>query len=232
MKPLFPPSERVDKAFMSEDAPKNDEIGLQDAHWVTRALAGDQHAYRCLFEQYREQAYRVAYRLLGTTAEAADATQESFVKAFRSLERFERRSRFGTWLMRIVTNTCLDKLRGKAADPTISLSDELAAVMPQSAQPMRRDVRPADELEYEELRTALTEALRKLSPEHRTVFVLHTEEELKYREIAEVLGVSEGTVMSRLYHARRNLQRFLSQAGVLERVPRDAKPSPGGDHEA
>lgn len=203
---------------MSEDVGGSDERRLQDAHWVNLALAGDQQAYRYLFEKYREQAYRLAYRFLGKAAEAADATQESFIKAFKSLERFERRSSFSTWLMRIVTNTCLDKLRARSVDSTVSLSDEMTNVMPESSQPMRSTIRPGDALEYEELHTALEDALGKLSPEHRAVFVLHTEEELKYREIAEVLGISEGTVMSRLYHARKNLQRFLEQAGVLENV--------------
>ena len=96
---------------------------------------------------------------------------------------------------------------------------------------MRRDVRPGDALECEELRTALDDALGKLSPEHRAVFVLHTEQELKYREMAEVLGISEGTVMSRLYHARKNLQRYLEQAGVLGSEPRDGEDSRGASYE-
>ena len=217
---------------MSEDVLGSDERRVQDAHWVSRALAGDQQAYRRLFEQHRQQAYRVAFRLLGTSAEAADATQDSFVKAFRNLERFESRSSLATWIMRIVTNTCLDRLRARAADPTVSLSDEMTNVIAESSQPMRRDVRPGDALECEELRTALAEALGKLSPEHRAVFVLHTEQELKYREMAEVLGISEGTVMSRLYHARKNLQRHLEQAGVLDNVPQDGKDSRGAGYEA
>ena len=203
---------------MAENIAANEQSRQQDALWVAQALAGDQQAYRCLFEQYRQQAYRVAYRFLGSTADAADATQESFIKAFKSLERFERRSSLSTWLMRIVTNTCLDRLRARAADTTVPLSDEMTIVMPESSQPMRADVRPGDAMEYEELRAALERALQKLSPEHRAVFALHTEQNLKYREIAEVLGISEGTVMSRLYHARKNLQHLLDRAGVLERA--------------
>lgn len=205
---------------MSSNAAKSDDERVQDAHWVSRALVGDQQAYRYLFERYRQQAYRTAYHFLGRADDAADAVQDSFIKAFKALGRFEGRAKFSTWLMRIVTNTCLDRMRSKAADATVPLSDEMAMVMPESSQPMRRAARPEEAMEYGELNAALAGALQKLSSEHRTVFVLHADQELTYREIAEVLGISEGTVMSRLYHARKNLQRLLAGAGVLPDVRR------------
>ncbi|GAG36674.1 unnamed protein product, partial [marine sediment metagenome] len=192
---------------------------------------GDQQAYRYLFGRYRQQAYRLAYHFLGRTDDAADAVQDSFIKAFKALERFEGRAKFSTWLMRIVTNTCLDRMRSKAADATVPLSDEMARMMSESSQPMRRAGRPEEAMEYGELSAALAGALQKLSSEHRTVFVLHADQELTYREIAEMLGISEGTVMSRLYHARKNLQRLLAGAGVLPDVRRRGDKSHGGSDE-
>jgi len=187
-----------------------------DEELVTKALAGERDAFRELFERYRSRAYRVAYRFLGTREDSLDVVQEAFIKAYRGLEGFERRAKFRTWLMRIVTNTCLDlRRRGRANSATTSLTDEIIQMTPQESQPHRREETALDKMAYGELQQALSRALDELSDAHRTVFVLHTEEGMTYREIAESLGISEGTVMSRLYHARKRLQKILSNAGVL-----------------
>lgn len=186
-----------------------------DEELVDRAVNGDKDAFRGLFERYRTRAYRVAYRFLGNHSDALDVVQESFIKAYRALGGFERRAKFRTWLMRIVTNTCLDRRRSRSSASTATLSDEIIESTARESQPHRRRETPLEQMEYGELRDALSRALEQVSEAHRTVFVLHTEEGLTYREIAEVLGISEGTVMSRLYHARKNLQKILSNAGVL-----------------
>ena len=185
-----------------------------DDELVSRAVKGDRDAFRELFETYRTRAYRVAYRFLGNHEDALDAVQDAFIKAYRGLGTFERRALFRTWLMRIVTNTCLDRRRGRRRAPA-PLSDEIVEMTPEETQPHRRRETPLETMEFGELRESLDKALEQVSEDHRTVFVLHTEEGLTYREIAEVLGISEGTVMSRLYHARKNLQKILSNAGVL-----------------
>jgi len=186
-----------------------------DEERVDRAVKGDKDAFRELFETYRMRAYRVAYRFLGNHEDALDAVQDAFIKAYRGLDGFERRAQFRTWLMRIVTNTCLDRRRSRRSSSAAPLSDEIVEMTPQESQPHHRRETPLEGLEYDELREALHRALDQVSEDHRTVFVLHTEEGLTYREIADVLGISEGTVMSRLYHARKNLQKILSNAGVL-----------------
>ena len=200
-----------------------------DAYWVGRAREGEQEAYGHLFERYREKAYRTAYRFLGHEEEAADATQDSFIKAFGALDGFEGRSKFSTWLMRIVTNTCLDRRRSQVSQPTVSWDDELTEVTSETEQVGAHRVTGAGErMEHEELKTALVEALGHLTEEHRTVFVLHTDEEMTYREIAEALSISEGTVMSRLYHARKNLQRMLGRRGILGEMSGREKESSDG----
>ena len=204
-----------------------EEEQLQDAYWVDQALKGDPQAFRYLFERYREKAYRMAYRFLSHNEEAVEATQEAFIKAFRALENFEGRSKFSTWLMRIVTNTCLDRRRARV-EPTVPLSDEMQEVLGRSQQVgVQPGGGPVEQLEYGELHAALADALAQLSEEHRAVFVLHTEEGMKYREIAQELQISEGTVMSRLYHARKNLQKMLGRAGVLDENARSRE----ADHE-
>jgi len=186
-----------------------------DEELVRRAVKGEKAPFRELFERYRERAYRVAYRFLGSREDAMDVVQDAFIKAYRSLAGFEGRSLFRTWLMRIVTNTCLDRRRGRSARSAAPLSDEIVETTAEESQPGRHRETPMQTMEYDELRGALHRALDQLSDAHRTAFVLHTEEGLTYREIAETLDINEGTVMSRIYHARKNIQKILSNEGVL-----------------
>ncbi len=185
-----------------------------DEALVDRAMRGDAEAFRGLFERYRQRAFRVAYRFLGHHDEALDAAQEAFIKAHRALATFERRAQFRTWFMRILTNTCLDRRRARSGESG-DLSDELADVTSEDGLPHPPAERPGDAMQAEELREALAQAIGELTEAHRTVFVLHAEEGLTYREIADTLGVNEGTVMSRLFHARKNLQKILANRGVL-----------------
>jgi RNA polymerase sigma-70 factor (ECF subfamily) len=198
---------------MAGESPANRAIS--DEMLVKSAVNGEKDAFRELFDRYRTRAYRLAYRFLGKHEDALDVVQDAFVKVYRSLSGFESRSKFSTWLMRIVTNTCLDLRRSRGSASAVSLSDEIVETLADESQPERQVDTPIEKLEYGELRQALSRALDRLSDAHRTVFVLHAEEGLTYREIAEIAGISEGTVMSRLYHARRNLQKILSNAGVL-----------------
>ena len=175
---------------MSQKAVKSDDQRVQDAHWVTRALAGEQQAYRVLFERHRQNAYRLAYRFLGRTDEAADATQESFIKAFRSLERFERRARFSTWLARIVTNTCYDHLRRQKRRPAVSLD----ALLEDSYTEMP-DTRTSNDPERmvlrREQRDFLRAAIKELSPWHKEVVVLVDVMGYDYGEAAALLGLPD-----------------------------------------
>jgi RNA polymerase sigma-70 factor (ECF subfamily) len=193
----------------------SDYKGIADEELVTQALNGEKSAFRELFERYRTRAYRVAYRFLGNHEDALDVVQDSFVKTYKGLDGFEQRSQFRTWLMRIVTNTCLDRRRSRSSSQATPLSPEIAETTDEASQPHHRPERPLEKMEFGELRKALNDALASLSDAHRTVFILHTEEDLTYREIADALEISEGTVMSRLYHARKNLQKMLGNKGLI-----------------
>ena len=174
---------------------------------VARALGGDREALEELFRRYRAVAYRVAYRLLGHEADALDAVQEGFVKALTHLPGFAGRSSFKTWLLRVVSNASLDLGRARGRREMLSMD----GLGPKDRAEMEPAVpfEPGLELHLQDLRRKLDEALAQLPPAQRQTFVLHAEADLSYREVADTLGISIGTVMSRLYYARQRLRAFL-----------------------
>jgi RNA polymerase sigma-70 factor, ECF subfamily len=181
-------------------------LAAGDEMLLARWAKGDRDALEELFRRYRTVAYRVAYRLLGNEADALDAVQEGFIKALTHLPAFEGRSSFKTWLLRVVTNASLDLGRQRGRREALA-----AARLEQQhdgEEPASRDD-PADGLARADLRRVLQNALEQLPEAQRRTFVLHAEAELSYREVADVLGISIGTVMSRLYYARQRLRAYL-----------------------
>jgi RNA polymerase sigma-70 factor (ECF subfamily) len=162
---------------------------------------GERTALEELFRRHRTAAYRIAYRRLGQEADALDAVQEGFIKAFRNLDGLRRGRSFRSWLLRIIMNVSIDLRRQRERRRAGDLR----------ARPLGAEAGVAVRgLEDAELRNQLNEALAALPEAHRKTFVLHADAELAYREVAEVLGVPVGTVMSRLFHARRKLQALLA----------------------
>lgn len=173
-----------------------------DAALLERFAVGDRAALDELFRRYRTIAYRVAYRLLGREADALDAVQDGFVKVLRNLDRFRGTSSFKTWLLRIISNAALDVGRQRKRDGRNEQEPGPAA--PDGRPP------PGDELERADLRRVIDAALAQLPAAQRQTFVLHVDGELSYREVAETLGISIGTVMSRLFYARQKLKTLLA----------------------
>jgi RNA polymerase sigma-70 factor, ECF subfamily len=177
-----------------------------DEALLERYAAGDRGALEELFHRYRTPAYRVSHRLLGNEADALDAVQDGFVKVLTNLAGFEKRSSFKTWLLRVVSNAALDlgRQRGRRE-----------AAMPAAGSP-NGDAEslvwddPTFGMEQTDLRRLLDAALGSLPDSQRQTFVLHVDAEMSYREIAETLGISIGTVMSRLYYARQKLRVYLA----------------------
>jgi RNA polymerase sigma-70 factor (ECF subfamily) len=178
-----------------------------DDKLLERSAQGDREALEELFRRYRQVAYRVAYRLLGHEADALDAVQEAFIKALTHLPGFQGRSTFKTWLLRVVSNASLDLGRQRSRREALSM-DALGMKHRQEMEPMVLE-EPSRGLERADLRKILQDAMAQLSPAQRQTFVLHAEAELSYREVAEVMGISIGTVMSRLYYARLKLRAVL-----------------------
>lgn len=182
---------------------------LTDEDLLACFQAGQREGLEELFRRYRLLAYRVAYRLLGNEADALDAVQEGFVKVLLHLDTFQRRSSFKTWLLRVISNAALDLGRQRGRQEFLSL-DAPDADNPEGPRPLV-DGNPALGLERADMRHLLDEALASLPTAQRRTFVLHAEAELSYREVADVMGISIGTVMSRLHYARQKLRAFLAR---------------------
>lgn len=167
-----------------------------DALLLAGCRAGDRSAFEELYRAHGASMKSVAANVLGDLAEAEDAVQDAFVKIFRSAASFEGRSRFSTWIYRVVVNCCYDRLRRRR--PTVSLDD--------AAEPPRA---PAAESPDPALRRALEQGLAALPPRQRSAFVLFAVEGFSHREIAEILDVSPGNSKTLVFDAKRRLARFL-----------------------
>lgn len=163
---------------------------LDDEILVRAAQDGDVDAFEELVRRYQTPVYRTAFRMLGARADAQDATQETFVRAWRALPRFRRTSTISTWLYRIVTRRCLDKLAARR--PTDPL-DEIE---------IEDDLDPAEATERSERLRAVTQAIATLPADQRAALVLREFEGLAYQEVAEILGISLAAVKGRIHRAR------------------------------
>jgi len=190
----------------------------EDPRLVERTLAGESRAFEILFERYRERVYAVSFGYVRDKEEALDITQEAFVRAYEKLASFRGRSSFFTWVTQIAINRSIDMVRKRKRRRTIQLEDHhegarrLAAAKPLPG--------PGQGVLDDELRERYEAALAELTEKHRTVFVLHTVKDMAYKEIAALLEISIGTVMSRLHYARKRLQSLL--AGYLDSPARKA----------
>ena len=182
---------------------------------VRRARRGDDAAFRRLVEMYMRAVYSIAYRLMGDHDDADDVVQETFVRAHRSLARYDESYSFYTWLRTIATRLGLNELEKRRRRKTQGGDsfDAAAEIVPASAPD------PVDDLAGEELRQALGQALDTLTEEYRAVLVLRAYEDLSYEEISRTLDIPIGTVMSRLCRARGLLRQALSaaQANIVQK---------------
>jgi len=196
-----------------------------DADVIERAKRGDHEAFRVLVERYQGRAYGLALRVLRNEEQARDAVQDAFLKVYGSLGRFEGRSGFYTWLYRLVMNVCLDMKRRDRSGRQVEWEEERAVEIAQGAEALApgggdpdRDG-PAAALERAQLREAMGRAIQALPDSARRTLELREIDGLSYAEIAKALGVPKGTVMSRLFHARRRVQAALIEAGVVDATP-------------
>lgn len=203
----------VDRHFFFGSLNIVNDPNVQDAErrLVDAAAAGERDARRALFEAYREAAYRVALRITGREEDALDVVQDAFIKAFDGLTGFQRESGFKTWLLRIATNRALDVLRARKVRLAVSLEggDGSEDVATDAHTPVD-DATPGDSMERVELEQRLQRAIEALPPDQKSVFSLFALKGLTYGEIADVVGIPIGTVMSRLFHARKKLHGMLA----------------------
>lgn len=185
----------------------------EDDHMlVLSAQQGDLKAFDQLVTRHRGKIYAMIRQMVKNEADACDISQEVFIKAWQALPRFEIKARFSTWLYRIAHNAVYDWSRKKRPEAMSELNDEIFhAEREGAANPNASNLErsPDEILSNDELRQKIEAALSKLSPEHREAVLLKDVQGLSYKEIAEVMHSSLGTVMSRLFYARQKLQSLL-----------------------
>ena len=197
---------------MSAAAPAaTDPVEPLDVDLVKRSQAGDTRAFDLLVTRYRGRIYAMTYHLVQNETEAWDLAQEAFIKAWRALPNFKLDAAFYTWLYRIAHNVTYDWLRKKKIQGDGEFDDERTEhrAMPGSRTAPQGFDAPDRAIKRQELGQRINEAIARLSSDHRQAIVLREIEGLSYEEIAEVMKCSLGTVMSRLFYARKKLQEML-----------------------
>ena len=187
-----------------------DYSSAEDTALVRQAQQGDTGAFEELVFRHRDKIYARAYSMMRNEEQAIDISQEAWVKGWQRLAQFQGESSFTTWMTRITINLCLDQLRKQKrqrAESIEELDEESGGV---ERQMPAVTINPTERLERGELRQRIDQAMNQLSYEHRTVLVLHEFEEMEYKEVARAMDCSIGTVMSRLFYARRKLAALLA----------------------
>jgi RNA polymerase sigma-70 factor, ECF subfamily len=188
------------------------QADVSDLELVRQCQAAHPEAFDELVTRYRTRIFAMIYNMVHNEQDAWDLAQESFVKAWKSIKRFRGHSSFYTWIYRIVMNVTIDWLRKKqikGAGVEFDESIQLREIDPRSKTAPKAEPLPHVRMERGEIRARIDEAIKQLSPDHRAVILMKEIEEMQYHEIAEALGCSIGTVMSRLFYARKKLQNLL-----------------------
>jgi RNA polymerase sigma-70 factor (ECF subfamily) len=207
---------------------------VDDRELVEAARRGDRDAFRTLFDRYHRRAYALAYGVLRHQDDALDVVQDAFIKAHKYLDKFEGNSSFYTWLYRIVMNLAIDHLRKHRRVKPVELDEarlDEAVAGEDSLLPRILGSNPGRALLDKEIRARIDQALTELSENHRSVLVMRELEGMSYEEMAQAMNCSKGTIMSRLFHARKNMQKRLID--LVDHAPvAETEPSESGEHEA
>ena len=194
---------------------------------LKQAATGDSAAFEKLVLKYQSQVYNFCFRIMGNSEDAADMTQETFLKVWRNSDSFHGDSSFATWLFRLASNTCLDQLRSMKRKPTLPLTltdqegEEQSLEVPDTAPS------PEESLVKKEERELLQAAMSALDAEQRQLLTLRVVNDMSYTEIAQALSLKEGTVKSRLARARENLRKKLENFGNKTEFPSSKKQKGG-----
>lgn len=171
----------------------------QETLWIEQARHGDDNAFERLVDSYQKPVFSVCYRMLGNSQDAEDAAQESFIRAYRYLNKYDPNRPFGTWLLSITSHYCIDRMRKRRLQ-TVSTD-----VLPPEVVPDRNAPNPEKEFRDEEKEIAIQRLLNKLKPTDRAAIILRYWHEYSEKEIAEALGLTISAVKSRLFRSRRDL---------------------------
>lgn len=203
----------VNEATPRASIPKEDP--RDDRELVARVQEGDQQAFRIIFDRYHRRAYAVAFGVVKNQQDALDIVQDGFVKVHRHIGKFQGTSSFYTWLYRIIMNLAIDHVRRRKNAKGIEYDDRVGREADEIAGdgtllPRILDSNPVKTVMRRELLGEIKKALDELPEYHRAVIMLREIEGLSYEEMSQVLDVPKGTIMSRLFHARKKMQAALS----------------------
>lgn len=186
----------------------------QEMAVIRRAQRGDTKAFEALLSAYEKPVYNLCLRMTGNAEDAADLTQEAFLKIWRGLENYKFESSFSTWVYRLTTNVSIDFLRGRKRRQTVSITveeeDGVAELEVPDPAPL-----PEEQLLLREKKAQIASAMNQLDEEARLILTLRILEDLSYEEIARVTGLKDGTVKSRLARARLKLKKILTESGNI-----------------
>ena len=192
----------------------------EEAKIIRAVVDGNANAFEDLVLEYQKQVYHITLKMTGSEEDAFDLSQETFLKAYRSLSGFRGESSFGSWIYRLASNLCIDFLRKKkrqGGGQFISLDEEEEERRPRELPDLRYE--PQSALEKKEMRQKVQEGLQRLPHEQRLILVMRDVEGFSYQEISDALKIELGTVKSRIYRARAHLARLLTEDGNFLKEP-------------
>jgi RNA polymerase sigma-70 factor (ECF subfamily) len=187
---------------------------MADERWcVAQALQGNEQAFTDLVERYQSPVYNLCFRMLGNAPEAEDAAQETFVRVYKHLERYDAEQKLSSWVLAIASHYCIDRLRRRRIT-WLSLED----VLPVRTE-IHDTVRPEETALEKESGAEVRDLLQELPPDYRLVITLRYWQDLSYAEIAQIVDTTESAVKSRLHRARRMMAQHILSQGKLETPP-------------
>ena len=183
---------------------------------IKQVLNGNQDAYTEIVDLYQARLYQVCYRMLGNKHEAEDITQEAFLRAFINLHSFDQKRKFSTWIFRIATNLCIDRIRKKKPDYHLDAQVPGTDGLDKYSQVAASEALPVEQLEKMEMQERVQYEISRLPDKYRSVIVLKYMEELPLQEISEILDLPLGTVKTRIHRGREALRKQMSQLPMTE----------------
>lgn len=190
----------------ASESSRDEDLAILEA-----VRAGDPTAYRGLVEKYQQRVYGMVYGMLRNREDARDITQDAFVKAYNNLDKFRLESSFYTWLYRIAMNLAIDATRRRKRRVTTEFDEQIASRDGTGAvSDQHHRESPSRSLERQQLHTHIMAAIEELPEDQRQAILLRELEGLSYKDISDIMGIPEGTVMSRLFYARKKLQKLLA----------------------
>ncbi len=187
-------------------------LNQQEISLIEKSTKGDVGSFEELIQPYQKKAFNIAYRMLGNVEDASDVTQEALIKIFKSLDKYQGKSSFSTWVYSIVNNTCIDYIRKNKKTNVVYLDQELQARDGSYKMEIADEMNTPEYLfEKQETQKMVQDAINQLNVDHREIIVLRDINGFSYQEIAGMLDCSEGTVKSRISRARAHLKLLLEK---------------------